>query len=329
MASSLDVIIVNWNAGDWLRTCLRSLAEASRADFTLKRVVVVDNASADDSCRHLDGIPVPLSIIVNRDNRGFAAACNQGAAGSTTDYLLFLNPDTQVSTDALTRSVSFLDESAHADVGICGVRIVDEDGLDAVSCARFPTLADFVGHAFGLTRLWPSAFPPIVTVAQAGAGAREVDQVIGAFFLVRRALFEELGGFDERFFMYFEELDFSLRARQRNCRSMLLTDVCVRHSGGFSSAQVPAARLFYSLRSRLLYGVKHYSRAKAALLKLVTLVIEPLSRTVRALVRRSGSELREVVVGHARLVAYWARGGLSGKARRPPAPAGAIDDRGC
>jgi len=90
-----------------------------------------------------------------------------------------------------------------------------------------------------------------------------VDQVIGAFFLVRRALFETLGGFDERFFMYFEEVDFSKRAQMRGAASVYLGAARAFHSGGYSSRQVKASRLFYSLRSRFLYGFKHFRPAEA------------------------------------------------------------------
>lgn len=119
--------------------------------------------------------------------------------------------------------------------------------------------------------------------------------------MVRRTTFESLGGFDERFFVYFEEVDFSYRARQAGWRSVYLADVQAFHAGGGTSNQVKARRLFYSLRSRLLYAAKHFSTAGTALVFLATLLLEPLSRSALALARRSWPALRETWQGYAML----------------------------
>ncbi len=132
--------------------------------------------------------------------------------------------------------------------------------------------------------------------------SREVDQIIGAFFLVRRTLFEALSGFDPRFFVYFEEVDFSLRARQAGFRSYYLAGTTVYHKGGGSSQQAKAARLFYSLRSRLLYGFKHYSFLDAFTLALLTLTIEMVARLLAALASLSISKLAETIQGYTALV---------------------------
>ena len=108
------------------------------------------------------------------------------------------------------------------DVGICGVRLVDDDGRPTTSAARFPSLRSLFGDATALSRVLPSLFPPHLLSASECDTTRDVDQVIGAFFLIRRHVFEALGGFDERFFVYYEEVDLSLRARQRGHRLMAL-----------------------------------------------------------------------------------------------------------
>jgi len=130
---------------------------------------------------------------------------------------------------------------------------------------------------------------------------RDVDHVIGAFFLVRRSLFESLGRFDERFFVYLEDLDFSYRARQAGWRSVYLANAQAFHAGGGTSHQVKARRLFYSLRSRLLYAAKHFSKSGAALVFLATLLLEPLSRSAWALMRRSLPSLKETWQGYGML----------------------------
>ncbi len=302
MIPSLDIVIVNWNTGTLLRDCLGSISQARTAGFRLERVVVVDNNSADASADGLEGLSgQPISVLRNNVNQGFAAACNQGAAGTQAEYLLFLNPDTRVFSDSLWRPLEFLEQKQNSKFGICGVRHVDDSGAFSTSCARFPTLRIFFGQMTGLSMLFPTWFPSHLMVESECLENREVDQIIGAFFLVRRSLFEVLGGFDPRFFVYFEEVDFSLRAHQEGFRSYYLAATTVYHKGGGSSQQAKAARLFYSLRSRLLYGFKHYSFLDAFALALLTLTIEMGARLLAALGSLSLSKLVETVQGYSAL----------------------------
>ena len=302
MTPILDIIIVNWNTGALLRDCLKSISQARTTTFRLQRVVVVDNNSADGSTDGLEGLSdQPISVLQNDVNRGFAAACNQGAAGTQADYLLFLNPDTRVFPDSLWRTWEFLDQSENASFGICGLRHVDDSGGFSTSCARFPTLRVFFGQMTGLCRLFPNWFPPHLMLESECVESREVDQVIGAYFLVRRTLFEALGGFDPRFFLYFEEVDFSLRAHRAGFRSYYLAATMAYHKGGGSSQQAKAARLFYSLRSRLLYGFKHYSFLAAFTLAILTLTVEMAARLLAALGSMSISKLVETAQGYSAL----------------------------
>jgi N-acetylglucosaminyl-diphospho-decaprenol L-rhamnosyltransferase len=302
MPPSLDIIIVNWNTGALLRDCLKSIAQARGESFRLDRVVAVDNNSTDGSAEGSENLPgLPISVLHNDVNRGFAAACNQGAAGTQADYLLFLNPDTRLFPDSLWRPLEFLEQKENAKFGICGVRNVDDSGAFSTSCARFPTLRIFLGQMTGLNRLLPRWFPPHLMLESECLESREVDQVIGAFFLVRRTLFEALGGFDPRFFVYFEEVDFSLRARQAGFQSYYLAAATAYHKGGGSSQQAKATRLFYSLRSRLLYGFKHYSSIEAFTLAILTLTVEMAARLLAALGSRSISKLVETVQGYTAL----------------------------
>ena len=302
MEPSVDIVIVNWNTGPALKECLESIVAASRR-IRLTRVVVVDNASTDDSLRLAEQAGVLTDVVRNAANRGFAAACNQGALHSRADYLLFLNPDTRLYPETLSKAVAFMQDPGLQDVGICGVRLVDDEGRPSTAAARFPTLRVLFGEATALSRALPSLFPPHLLSARECESTREVDQVIGAFFLTRRRLFEALSGFDERFFVYFEEVDLSLRARHMGYRSMYFGEACAYHRGGLSSDQVRATRLFYSLRSRLLYAFKHFTGAAAWLTVLMTFGIEWPARSVLAL-RRGGSELAEVGHAYRRLSAF-------------------------
>ena len=125
--------------------------------------------------------------------------------------------------------------------------------------------------------------------------------LIGAFYLVHRELFDKLGGFDERFFVYLEDLDFSLRARQAGYASYYLASASAFHKGGGTSENINARRLFYSLRSRVLYAYKHFSFVSATVVLLGTLFVEPLSRLVLAMVRRSGSSMMETLSAYGQL----------------------------
>ncbi len=301
MTPSLDIVIVNWNTGDQLRDCLASIVAAARHSFALSRVVVVDNGSRDGSAKGLGDFPLPLTLICNRKNRGFAAACNQGARESDADYLLFLNPDVRLYPNSLTRPLRFMEEPANARIGICGIQLVDESGRVDRSCARFPTLGMFVGKMLGLTRWLPGVFPNHAMTEWDHEESRCVDQVIGAFFLIRRSLFERLSGFDERFFVYFEEVDLSYRAARAGWSSYYLTEARAVHRGGGSSEQVKAMRLCYSLQSRIRYGFKHFGRPSAVGLALGTLLLEPLSRLGLAAARRSPCSAKETLQGYAML----------------------------
>jgi GT2 family glycosyltransferase len=296
MQSLIKVIIVNWNAGDQLSHCLSSLYRLLLKDIF--EAIVVDNGSTDGSsasCLNFANV----ELLHAGQNLGFGKACNLGARDAQAKYLLFLNPDAAVFPKTLEKVLAYMQEPAHSDVGICGVQLLDESGLVSRSCARFPTPWGFAAHAFGVDKLFPTIGHFMAEWAH--DCTRDVDQVIGAFFMVRRELFESLGGFDERFFVYFEEVDFSCRARQAGWRSVYLADVKAFHAGGGTSNQVKARRLFYSLRSRLLYAFKHFSWAGAVLVMLTTLLVEPLSRSALAMARRSWPSFKETWQGYGLL----------------------------
>jgi len=297
----LDIVIVNWNAGAQLRECLASVAAAARSGFTLSRVVVVDNASNDRSLEGLDELGLPLTIIANEQNRGFGAACNQGAAGHASTYVLFLNPDTRLYANALTEAVAFLESPGGERFGFCGIQLVDAEGRVHRSCTRHPRPRHFAAALTGLTRLAPGWFPSHFMTEWDHAEDREVDHVMGAFLLVRRSVFEELHGFDERFFVYLEDLDLTLRAKRLGWPAMFLARAQAFHRSGGVSEQAKPARLYYSLHSRMTYGHKHFGRMTARALDVGTLTVEPVIRTLAAVVRGRPRELGETARGFARL----------------------------
>lgn len=294
MLPIVDIIIVNWNSGKQLCNCLQSIAATTKVNWRLGKVVVVDNASTDGSAKDITtNYNLPLIIIYNDTNRGFAAACNQGAKECKADYILFLNPDTVLFENSLSVPLEFMERPENQNIGIVGIQLVDDKGPVSRTCARFPTPARFFVKMLGLDRLFPNFFLGHFMKEWDHGNTREVDHVMGAFFLVRRTLFEILNGFDERFFVYLEDLDFSLRASERGWKSFYLADAQAYHKGGGTSEQVKAKRLFYSLRSRILYSYKHFNWLSATLLMLGTMIVEPLSRIAFCIARRSGGDIVE------------------------------------
>jgi N-acetylglucosaminyl-diphospho-decaprenol L-rhamnosyltransferase len=290
-AARVDVVIVNWNAGAQLRACLETLA--------------TDNASSDGSAESIDPHGMALHVVRNPDNRGFAAACNQGARFGSADYVLFLNPDVRLESNSLDVAIEALDDPANRQAAIAGVQLYDEAGHTARNCARFPTPWTMVVRAIGLDRVrmarsyvmddWPHDT------------TRVVDHVMGAFYLVRRGVFAQLRGFDERFFVYLEDVDFSVRARAAGWHSLYLTRARAFHKGGGTSERAPADRLAYAVRSRLVYARKHFTAPGRIFVGLATLVIEPWVRIGRAAILGQSSGVTDVIRAYRQVFARQVR----------------------
>lgn len=303
MILQLDVIIVNWNAGEQLYECVDSVLQHGQS--LVRRIIVVDNGSTDGSEKAIKDMP-GVELILAGENLGFAKACNVGAKKALSDYLLFLNPDTLLYKDTLPLVLEFMDRPEKSGVGICGIRLVDESGVTATSAARFPTLSVMAGTILGLARLLPGLFPQHLMRPDELDKSKVVDQVIGAFFLIRKCVFDDCQGFDERFFVYFEEVDLSLRAKIKGYSSYFLSTATAYHKGGGCSEQVKASRLFYSLRSRVLFAQKHYDVVSYFFLIILTAVELPL-RLIRSVGRRSWTDAKNTLSAFRQLIVDFVR----------------------
>jgi GT2 family glycosyltransferase len=300
-ATQLDVAIVNWNSGDLLRGCIGALAASTIAGRL--SVVVADNASSDGSCDGLERQGLKVEVIRNPENRGFGAASNQAAARGRAPLLLILNPDTRVEPEALERAIAYLSAPEHASVGILGVRLTDEAGRTQRTCARAPTFGRLLAQAAGIDRLLRPVLPSHFMLEWDHADTRPVDQVMGAFLLIRRSLLERLGGFDERFFVYYEDIDLCVRAAQAGAGIIHFAGASAWHKGGGTTEGVRDRRLFYFLRSQVLYAGKHFGQGPAFAVLAATILGNIPVRVIRGLATFSLRDARQALRGGALLLA--------------------------
>ncbi len=286
-----------------MRDCLQSL-EVARADlvFELERCVVVDNASTDDSLTTFKGGALPLQVIKNPENKGFAFACNQGAKGGESEYILFLNPDVRLFPGSLSQAVLFLQRPENGRIGILGIQLLDENGKIQRNAARFPSPRLILYQMLGLDRVWPARFPSIVMKEWDHRTSKVVDHVQGAFFMVRRKVFDELQGFDPRFFMYCEDLDFTLRANQAGWNSYYLASTQSYHRGRGSTYRIGARRLFYYLYSLTQYVGKNFGIPAGILIMSASIGLEFWTRLVWSLMKRSDTTFLQTLTAYGMFV---------------------------
>jgi GT2 family glycosyltransferase len=254
----LSVCIVNWNTRDDLEEAVCSVLRAE-PELALQ-VVVVDNASEDGSPEMVRERFPGVQLIEARENLGFARGYNRAGEAAWGRYLLMLNPDTVTQPGALWRLVDFLDSQEQ--VGAAAPRLVNSDGSLQYSCRRFPRPLAAVFRNTLLGRLAPgNRFAREYLMADWDHGTvREVDWASGAALCVRREAWEEVGGFDEGFFMYAEDVDWCLRARQAGWRICYVPEAVIVHRVGRSSDQRPLAMVREFHRSMARFYRKHYAR---------------------------------------------------------------------
>jgi len=296
----IDIVIVDYNAGEVLERCLASVERAQHSGAGIGLVCVVVNGEQSEALaqRLARGL-----IRVERPpvNIGFAAACNLGAAAGTGQHILFLNPDTEISVDALQTAAGYLSKPGNEHIGICGVTLTTPGGAVGRTCSEFPTFSHVLNKALGLGYLSPFHFRTGFMQNWDHRSTRVVDCVMGAFYFVRRGVFARLGGFDERFFVYYEDLDFCRRARDLGFLTLYTHDASIRHVGRATTDRVPAQRLRYLLASRTAYMRKHHGNVAALATWLVSLLIEMPARVTLAVLRGRGVEALAAVEAWASL----------------------------
>lgn len=235
MKADVAIIIVTYNSAEYIRPCLNSI-RIRESELNLQ-VVVVDNASSDETVRIIRDEYPEVKLLESVRNLGFASGVNYGAGHAEADFILLLNPDAVVGEGSIEKIVEFA--TANPDYGIYGGRALKSDGsLEPSSCWAFPTLWSMAMFSCGLSTLFPRNrwLNPERMPHWKRDTIREVDFISGCFLLVPLDVWKQLGGLDERYFMYGEDADFGLRARAAGYRSVIFPEATVTHEIGASSA---------------------------------------------------------------------------------------------
>lgn len=238
----VSIIIVNWNSADFVRQCVKSIRASGLV--LSHEVLVVDSGSFDQCGKMLALEFAEVRFIQSRANVGFASANNLGARLARGRFLLFLNPDTEVVGPAIEKLVQALEREP--ETGLAGARLLNADGTLQSSCIQsFPTILNQFLDSEWLRRLHPqSRLWGMAPLHEEVLAPSVVEVVSGACLMIRGSLFRQLSGFDERFFMYAEDLDLCYRARQAGNACLFVPEAVVIHHGGGSSS---SARSMFSV----------------------------------------------------------------------------------
>src|SRR3989338_758392 len=209
MRMDLVIIIVSWNTQELLRNCLKSLGMELGRTNLVSQVFVVDNNSWDGSADMVTQEFPLVRLIANKENLGFAAANNQVLKNVESEYILLLNPDTEVKPGAIPSLIKCFDIDAK--IGVVAPQLLNSDGSVQRSCRRFPSMSGMFAELMGLSRFFPKQFWAYRMLDFDHMTSRFVDQPEGACLLIKRSVLDQVGLFDEQFFMLFEEVDWCKR----------------------------------------------------------------------------------------------------------------------
>lgn len=290
----VSFVIVSWNAKEYLRTCLQSIAVSCAA--MSHEIIVVDNASSDGSPEMMATEFPEIQLVRNADNKGFAAANNQGTEIAEGRYLALVNSDVEMFPQTLQRLVAFMD--AHPDVGMLGPKVLNADSTIQPSCRTFPSLRSWLFRALALDTTFPRSrfFGSHFMTDWSRDEVRDVDVLSGCFWLIRRRAYEEVGGLDTRFFMYSEDVDLCLRYRAAGWRVTFCPEGEIVHYGGGSSGNAPVRFWIEMQRANLQYWKKHHGFVSTLCLYIILVVYHVLrvpALALRRLIKPNAHSERE------------------------------------
>lgn len=264
----LSVVIVNYNVMHFLEQCLNSVRKAVKNIES--EVFVVDNNSVDGSVKMVREKFPEVNLIVNPDNRGFSKANNQAIKIAKGEYVLLLNPDTVVEDDTFEKIIKFMD--AHEDAGGLGVKMVDGKGKFLPESKRgLPTPAVAFYKIFGLSKLFPKSkiFGQYHLTYLNNDEIHEVDVLSGAFMLIRKPLLDKIGGLDESYFMYGEDIDLSYRITKEGYKNYYFPKTRIIHYKGESTKKSSINYVLVFYQAMIIFAKKHFSQKNAKLFSLL------------------------------------------------------------
>jgi N-acetylglucosaminyl-diphospho-decaprenol L-rhamnosyltransferase len=265
----LSIIIVSWNVAELLKACLQSIAQSPLGEYIIE-TIVVDSASTDNSVQMVRDQFPQVKLLPQTSNLGFSRCNNIGLQLSNGRYIFLLNPDTEIVSDALAKMIAYMD--AHPTVGILGPHTLNTDGTTQSTRRRFPTLALGFIESTWLQNFAPKRLLDHYYVTDiADDSVSEVDWVQGSALLARRGVYTQIGGLDEGYVMYSEEMDWCKRAKSASWRVMYFGKANIVHHGGKSSEQVTARRHIHFQESKLRYIRKFHGWLPAQVLRLFLL----------------------------------------------------------
>ncbi len=284
----LSIILVSWNVADLLATCLDTIF-AGLGDLRTE-VIVVDSASTDNTSVMLRERFPQVKLLLQTENIGFTRGNNLALKQARGRNLLLLNPDTEIIGDALPRMVAYLD--AHPNVGIVGPYTRNSNGSYQSSRRRFPTLATAFFESTWLQGFAPKSMLDRFYVNDAPPDQTlDVDWVQGSALMARREVYEQIGGLDEGYVMFSEELDWCKRAKLAGWRVVFFADAQIIHHGGKSTEQIVARRHIWFQQSKLRYFRKYHGMISAQILRIFLLISYAL---------QLGVEWAKGLLGHKR-----------------------------
>lgn len=266
---SITVIIVSYNSGKFLRRCIESVTE--KTTVVEYSIVVVDNASADDSVDTVKNDFKEIKLIENKENTGFSRAVNQAIRETDSEFILLLNPDTVLVNNAIKIFYDFM--KANEKAASCGGVLYDDKMRPAVSYGFFPSLGQIFFEEFGLRKLFKKYYfkklSPGCIIEEGQREPLSVDYVSGANMFIRRGTAEESGCLDEEYFMYYEETDLSFKLKRGGYLNMLLPEAKIIHYEGKSFENTDAEKYRMQKKSEFIFFKKRYGSFAAFLAKIL------------------------------------------------------------
>jgi N-acetylglucosaminyl-diphospho-decaprenol L-rhamnosyltransferase len=284
---TISIVIVNWNTRELLRKCLASIY-SSMPNGELE-IWVVDNASTDNSSEMVKQLFPAVHIIENQTNTGFAQANNQAIRRSNAEFILLLNPDTELLPGALEKLLNFIQSSPR--VGAVGPRTLNPDKSLQTSCYPTPTLFREFWRLFHLDKI--HTFGVYDMARWETHSYRKVDILLGACLMMRKEALDEVGLLSEDYFMYTEEVDLCFRLGQRGWEIYWIPEAEIIHYGGQSTSQVSRQMFIHLYQSKLLFFKKHYGSVSAFLYKLILLFTSLARLSLTPIAYLSPSSQRE------------------------------------